>query len=90
MGKTAGINLGLDFTILGQRLTGSVEYYSTTTKDLLYDVALPDITGFSKIASNLGKSRTRVSNLFSLRRIYRLLILNGLLHSIFRQTPIRS
>ncbi len=57
--KTAGINLGLDFTILGQRLTGSVEYYSTTTKDLLYDVALPDITGFSKIASNLGKIKNK-------------------------------
>ena len=57
--KTAGINLGLDFTILGQRLTGSVEYYSTTTKDLLYDVAMPDITGFSKIASNLGKIKNK-------------------------------
>lgn len=57
--KTYGVNFGLDFSLFGQRLTGSLEYYSTTTKDLLFNVVLPQITGFSDMASNVGKIRNK-------------------------------
>lgn len=53
--KTAGLNLGLDFSLLKNRITGSIEYYNTRTNDLLYDVAIPSITGFTSISSNVGE-----------------------------------
>ncbi len=57
--KTSGFNAGLDFTVLNSRLNGTVDLYQTTTKDLLYDIALPSITGFTKISSNIGEIRNR-------------------------------
>ena len=53
--KTAGFNFGLDFALFGNRLTGTVEAYRTTTRDLLFDVAIPSVTGFTSIRSNVGK-----------------------------------
>lgn len=53
--KTSGVNLGLDFAVLNNRIAGNIEYYKTTTKDLLYNVAIPSITGFTSIMSNVGE-----------------------------------
>lgn len=53
--KTAGVNVGIDFALLNNRITGNVEYYSTKTNDLLYAVAIPSITGFTSIMSNVGE-----------------------------------
>jgi TonB-dependent starch-binding outer membrane protein SusC len=57
--KTKGINFGLDFTLLKTRLNGSLEVYKTTTRDLLYDVSIPTITGFSSIRSNVGEIQNK-------------------------------
>jgi TonB-dependent starch-binding outer membrane protein SusC len=53
--KTTGLNLGIDFRLLKSRLIGSVDLYKNITNDLLFDVAIPNITGFSSISSNVGK-----------------------------------
>jgi TonB-linked SusC/RagA family outer membrane protein len=53
--RTKGINLGVDFSLLNNRLTGNLEYYNTNTQDLLFDVSIPSVTGFLQIASNIGK-----------------------------------
>ncbi len=53
--KTASVNLGFDFTVLENRLSGSFDVYDKETKDLLISRALPDLTGFSNILSNLGQ-----------------------------------
>lgn len=53
--RTTGLNMGLEFTVLKSRLSGTVEYYNTSTTDLLYEVALPTITGFGVIQSNVGE-----------------------------------
>lgn len=53
--RTRGLNVGVDFTLLKNRLTGSLEYYDNNTIDLLYEVRIPSITGFSQILTNLGK-----------------------------------
>ncbi|MGN0051717.1 MAG: SusC/RagA family TonB-linked outer membrane protein [Prevotella sp.] len=53
--KTSGFNLGLDFSLFGNRLSGTLEAYRTTTNDLLFDVAIPSTTGFTTIRSNVGK-----------------------------------
>ncbi len=53
--KTTGFNFGLDFALFNNRISGNIEYYINKTKDLLYDVAIPTITGFSSIRSNVGE-----------------------------------
>lgn len=52
------INLGLDFTLLSQRLSGSVDVYRRTTEDLLfdYDVPVPPYL-FDTITANVGELR---------------------------------
>lgn len=57
--KTDGFNVGVDFNLLNNRLTGSIEAYQTTTRDLLYDMAIPTLTGFASVSSNIGKIRNR-------------------------------
>ena len=56
---TTGFNFGLDFSVLSNRITGSVDYYRTTTEDLIFDVAVPEITGFEEITSNVGEVANR-------------------------------
>ncbi|WP_316828530.1 TonB-dependent receptor [Pedobacter miscanthi] len=53
--RTTGANLGLEFSILKNRLSGVVEYYNTKTTDLLYSVNIPVITGFNNILTNIGQ-----------------------------------
>jgi TonB-linked SusC/RagA family outer membrane protein len=53
--RTKGLNLGIDFTLLAERLTGSLDYYNNNTVDLLYPVRIPVVTGFEEIMTNLGK-----------------------------------
>ncbi len=53
--RTIGLNLGADFTLFNSNLTGSIEYYNNNTHDLLYSVAIPAVTGFGSISTNLGK-----------------------------------
>ena len=51
---TTGLNLGLDFGILN-RINGSINYYNSTTEDILFNINLPQITGFQSIPTNLGE-----------------------------------
>lgn len=57
--RTASYNVGLDFSILNNLIDGSVEAYISRTNDLLVDRALPDITGFKSVTSNLGQLENR-------------------------------
>ena len=52
---TSELNLGADFGFFGGRLSGTVDYYNSNTTDLLWDVAIPTITGFDVVSSNIGK-----------------------------------
>ncbi|WP_251029881.1 MULTISPECIES: SusC/RagA family TonB-linked outer membrane protein [unclassified Pedobacter] len=52
--KTA--NIGLDFGILNNRVTGSVEAYQNKTSGLLLNRSLPIITGYSRVLENIGKT----------------------------------
>ncbi|SDG97455.1 TonB-linked outer membrane protein, SusC/RagA family [Pedobacter terrae] len=52
--KTA--NIGLDFGILNNRITGSLEAYQNKTSGLLLNRSLPIITGYSKVLENIGKT----------------------------------
>ncbi|MGJ7031795.1 SusC/RagA family TonB-linked outer membrane protein [Niabella hirudinis] len=50
----ASYNIGIDFSVLKSRLSGSLDLYTANTQDLLIDRSLPDIIGFNSVASNLG------------------------------------
>ncbi|MEO8404205.1 MAG: TonB-dependent receptor [Chitinophagaceae bacterium] len=52
-------NTGLDFGILKNRITGSVDVYSTKTEGLLLKRNLPIITGYSFVLDNLGKTENK-------------------------------
>ncbi|MCI8997927.1 MAG: TonB-dependent receptor [Muribaculaceae bacterium] len=56
---TTGWNWGLDFAFLNSRLNGSIEVYKNKTNDLLMDRAMPEISGYGTIASNLGEIANR-------------------------------
>lgn len=53
--KTTSWNVGLDFAVLGQRITGSVEWYYKRTHDMIMAQRLPNFTGFGSITTNLGE-----------------------------------
>jgi hypothetical protein len=57
--RTGSLNIGLDFSVLKDRIAGSVDVYKKSTKDLLISRALPDVTGFSNVLSNLGEVQNR-------------------------------
>lgn len=53
-------NVGLDFSLFNNRLTGLFEWYQRDTKDILsQSVALPGVLGTSAPNQNVGKMRTR-------------------------------
>ncbi len=47
-------NLGLDFGLFRNRLQGTIEYFNRTSKNLLQDVPISTVTGFSSILQNIG------------------------------------
>lgn len=48
-------NFALEFGFFNNRLTGSVEYFNRNSKDLLQDVPISYITGFSSTLKNVGE-----------------------------------
>lgn len=62
--KTTELNFGLDFNVLKGRITGNIEYYNNRTADLLFNVALPSMSGFSSISTNVGELKNSGVELF--------------------------
>lgn len=52
---TYTFNGGIDFRLFNSILTGSIEYYNKTTKDLLTDATTSATTGFTSQQTNLGE-----------------------------------
>lgn len=57
--RTTSYNVGLDYSVLGDILSGSLEVYMSKTNNLLVDRALPEISGFNSVATNLGEIRNK-------------------------------
>ncbi len=53
--KTTAMNLGLDFSFIKGRITGSLEGYLMQTHDMIMLQKIPSITGFDNITTNLGQ-----------------------------------
>lgn len=57
---TSTINAGLDFGILGNRISGSIEFYKQFTDNLLLPQNLPSTTGIpNPIVTNIGKTENK-------------------------------
>jgi len=56
---TSSLDFGFDFGFLGGRINGTIDYYITNTKDLLYYATNPASSVFTSILSNVGESKGR-------------------------------
>ena len=52
-------NFGLDFSLFNGRLSGSFEYYTQKTNDILLDVSLPSTSGVSSYVGNIGNTQNK-------------------------------
>jgi len=52
-------NFGLDFSFFNGRLSGSFEYYTQKTNDILLSVKLPETSGVSSYTGNIGKTENK-------------------------------
>jgi TonB-linked SusC/RagA family outer membrane protein len=57
--QTGATNYAIDFGILKNRITGTVEYYDAKTSDLLLNRQIPIITGYGSILDNVGSVRNQ-------------------------------
>ncbi len=55
--KTDASNFGLDFSILGSRVNGTVDSYVQNTHDLLLTRLLPVTSGFTSTLQNVGSTK---------------------------------
>ncbi|WP_346236107.1 TonB-dependent receptor [Niabella insulamsoli] len=53
---TINRNIGLDFTLFKSGITGSLDFYKNTVKDLLFQTAIPTNTGFGAQWANIGSN----------------------------------
>ena len=54
--KTTQYNLGIDFGVLNNRISGSIDAYWSRTKDLLMKANIPTLTGFPNTYANIGET----------------------------------
>lgn len=57
--NTLGTNVGLDFSVLHSRLSGTLDVYKNKTTDILLLRSLPIITGYTNVYDNLGETSNK-------------------------------
>ncbi len=57
--KTTQYNLGVDFSLANARVSGTVDVYTSRTTDLLMQMSIPSLTGFTSTFANVGETRNR-------------------------------
>lgn len=57
--STGSANIGVDFGFFKNRLNGTIEYYNTTTYDLLFDRNINSVLGYTKMVDNVARTRTQ-------------------------------
>ncbi len=53
--RNSSVNVGVDYSLFKGIVSGSIDYYTRITKDLLVNRTLPTVTGFTSILANLGE-----------------------------------
>nr|WP_315153126.1 TonB-dependent receptor [uncultured Flavobacterium sp.] len=54
--KTRQINYGIDFSFINSRISGTLEYYTSNTTDLLLRRSVPTVTGYRDTFENIGET----------------------------------
>ena len=57
--KNGNFNAGADFSLFGNRLSGSVEYFYRKTSDMLFSFPLPPSNGYTSYYANVGNMRNQ-------------------------------
>jgi len=57
--KSAQTDIGIDFGLLNNRLTGEIDFYVRNTKDLIYNVPVPGTSGFATQTVNVGSMQNK-------------------------------
>lgn len=57
--STYATNYGVDFELFHSRVSGSINYYNSNTRNLLVQRNIPNLNGFSSVVSNLGAVNNR-------------------------------
>lgn len=57
--KTKQLDIGLDFGLLNNRISGTFDYYEKRTNDLLLEKPIPQTTGYATINENIGSLTNR-------------------------------
>jgi TonB-linked SusC/RagA family outer membrane protein len=53
------VNAAIDFGLLQNRITGTVDLFKTRTEDLLLSRSLPPTSGFAQTTQNIGETETK-------------------------------
>ena len=57
--KTAKTDIGVDFSLLANRISGNIDYFDQTTSDMLINLPIPVETGYATILENIGSIRNK-------------------------------
>lgn len=55
--RTTQWNFGVDFSVLKGRIGGTLDLYFSRTKDLLMNMTIPTLTGYSSMKANVGETK---------------------------------
>lgn len=57
--KSSQVDIGIDFGLLNNRISGEIDYYDKNTKDLIYNVPVPGTSGFATQTVNIGSMQNK-------------------------------
>ena len=57
--RTTQYNFGIDFSFLRGRINGTLDIYTSRTKDLLLQQSLPSLTGYPSMMANIGETKNK-------------------------------
>jgi TonB-dependent starch-binding outer membrane protein SusC len=52
---TKQVDIGIDFGLFNNRITGELDYYKKNTEDLLFNTPVPGTSGFRTVLKNIGE-----------------------------------
>lgn len=53
--SSTGLNFGVDFSVLNNRIGGTIDVYHNQTDGIILNRAIPVMTGFTSVLDNIGK-----------------------------------
>lgn len=57
--KSNQVDIGLDFGLFNNRISGEIDFYNRKTNDLIYNVPVPSNSGFTTQTVNIGAMQNR-------------------------------